>query len=74
MGHDRVQRRRGGQVAGKSLADLLAARSLIYIKLIEKDELIPGASTAPHAEGEIRINAMVDRLSFEDCEMIFDRI
>jgi hypothetical protein len=55
-------------------ADLLAARSLIYIKLIEKDELIPGASTAPHAEGEIRINAMVDRLSFEDCEMIFDRI
>lgn len=59
---------------GKATADLLAARSLVYIKLIEKQELVPGDSRFPHAENEIKINRIVDRLSFSDCEKIFDRI
>jgi hypothetical protein len=58
----------------RSLTDLLAARSLIYIKLIDKDELMPGESPAPHAQEEARVNRMVDRLSFEDCEKLYHRI
>jgi hypothetical protein len=58
----------------RSLADLLAARSLIYIKLINKEELLPGASLAPHTEDEIRVNHVLDQLGFEDCERLFNSI
>jgi hypothetical protein len=58
----------------EDLADLLAARSLIYIKLLQKDELLPGDSDAPHSEDEVRVNRVVDRLSFEDCQVLFDQI
>ena len=57
----------------RGLADLLAARSLIYIKMIEKEELHPGVSPTPHCEHEVRVNRMVDRLSLEDCAKIFGR-
>jgi hypothetical protein len=58
----------------KDTADVLAARSLIYIKLVRKDELIPGTSDAPHCEDEVRVNGVVDRLSVEDCRKLFDKI
>jgi hypothetical protein len=58
----------------KDVADLLAARSLIYIKLIQKEELLPGPSDAPHCEDEVRVNRLVDGLSFEDCKILFTRI
>jgi hypothetical protein len=58
----------------EDLADLLAARSLIYIKLLQKDELIPGDSDAPHSEDEVRVNRVVDTLSLEDCRVLFDQI
>jgi hypothetical protein len=58
----------------RSLTNLLAARSLITIKLIRKEELLPGATAAPHVEDEIRINNMVDRFGFEDCEKLFNTI
>jgi hypothetical protein len=58
----------------ENLADLLAARSLIYIKLLQKDELLPGDSDAPHSEDEVSVNRIVDRLSFEDCGVLFDKI
>ena len=58
----------------EDLADLLAARSLIYIKLLQKDELLPGDSDAPHSEDEVRVNRVVDSLSFEDCQVLFDQI
>ncbi|MBW2170806.1 MAG: hypothetical protein JRF69_02305 [Deltaproteobacteria bacterium] len=52
----------------------MSARSLIYIKLLQKDELIPGESDAPHGEDEVSVNRVVDRLSIEDCSILFDRI
>jgi hypothetical protein len=58
----------------QSLADLLAARSLIYVKLINTEELLPEASRAPHAQDEIRVTGIVDRLSFRDCEVLFKEI
>lgn len=55
-------------------ANLLAARSLIYIKLLQKDEMLPGPSDAPHSEDEALINRLVDGLGFEDCRKIFGKI
>jgi hypothetical protein len=55
-------------------ASLLAARSLIYIKLINKEELLPGESEAPHSEDEVMVNRLVDRLEFGQCRDLFDRI
>lgn len=62
-----------GKLEGNT-EDLLAARSLIYIKLLQKDELIPGESEAPHSEDEVSVNQVVDKLSAEDCRVLFDRI
>ncbi len=58
----------------EEMADLLAARSLIYIKLIRKEELIPGTSETPHAEDELKVNRLVDRLSFAQCRQLYERI
>ena len=57
-----------------AVANRLAARSLIYIKLIQKEELLPGASEAPHAEDEVKVNRLVDRLNFKQCGEIFKKI
>ncbi|MBW1981878.1 MAG: hypothetical protein JRJ12_11720 [Deltaproteobacteria bacterium] len=65
-------------VFGKGLTQaqesLLAARSLIYIKLLGKEELLPGDSIAPHAEEEVAVNRLVDSLKYEDCERLFPKI
>jgi len=55
-------------------ASLLAARSLIYIKLINQEELLPGESETPHSEDEVMVNRLVDQLDFEQCRDLFDRI
>jgi len=56
------------------LEDLLAARSLIYIKLIEKEELLNDSNEAPHSADEVKVNRLVDRLDFEDCRALFEKI
>jgi hypothetical protein len=58
----------------EELANLLAARSLIYIKLISKEELVPGASATPHADDEVMVNRLVDRLAFHQCRELYDQI
>jgi hypothetical protein len=55
-------------------ADILAARSLIYIKLIQKEELLPAKYGTPHIEDEIEVNRLVDRLDFNQCGELFERI
>jgi len=48
--------------------DLLAARSLVYIKLIEKDELAPTEEEPfPHLRNELFWRIFVGQLSFEEC-------
>ena len=54
--------------------DLLAARSLIHVTLMEKDELVPGKSETPRTEEDIRINKLVRHLSFEQCREVYERI
>jgi len=55
-------------------ASLLAARSLIHIKLINKEELLPGESEAPHSADEVMVNRLVDSLDLLQCRALFDRI
>jgi hypothetical protein len=52
-------------------ADLLAARSLVYVKLLEHEELEPGDEPYPHTRDEVTANLMVARLSFEDCRGLY---
>lgn len=56
------------------IANLLAARSLIYIKLIEKEELLPRKAEAPHSEEMVRINNLVDSLDYGTCRRLFEKI
>ncbi len=55
-------------------ADLLAARSLIYNQLIEKNEMVPTGEECPHAANELEILARVRHLSFADCRKLYARI
>ena len=58
----------------KAMGDLLAARSLVYIKLLEKEELLPGAFEAPHSEDMVKVNRIVDGLTMEQCRKLFDQV
>jgi hypothetical protein len=59
----------------QDLANLLAARSLIYTQLIHTQEMLPDKSNmTPHALDEARVNRLVDRLGFEDCKTIYSEI
>jgi hypothetical protein len=49
----------------------LAAQSLIYIKLLSKEELPKGISLTPHLDEEIRLSELVRRLSYEDCRVLY---
>ena len=54
---------------------LLAARSLIYIQLLEKEEIIPSRSEkTPHIKDEIRATELVNKLSLEQCEELYKKI
>jgi len=54
--------------------DLLAARSLVYIKLIEKNELSPSAQDPfPHLQHELIWRVFVSQLDYAQCEAL-DRV
>ena len=48
----------------------LAARSLIYTQLIMKEEILPDTDAFPDAREEMRVIALVDRLSREACHRL----
>ncbi|MFO7554297.1 MAG: hypothetical protein R6W88_03760 [Desulfobacterales bacterium] len=59
----------------EDVADLLAARSLIYTQLIQTEEMFPDQSNpTPHSLDEALVNRLVDRLEFEDCKTIYSKI
>jgi hypothetical protein len=53
---------------------LLAARSLIYSKIIEKDEHIEDLHTYPHLLNELACIRISNHLSLADCRHLFARI
>ncbi len=53
-------------------ADLLAARSLIYIQLLEKGELAPAPDNpTPHLDDEIRAYRLTRSLTYQDCARLY---
>ncbi|HED00811.1 MAG TPA: hypothetical protein ENN18_10590 [Proteobacteria bacterium] len=58
-----------------ALGRLLAARSLIYVSLLTKEELLPTQEQpTPHLAEEVRLKAFVDKLDYKACETIFSRV
>lgn len=55
-------------------ADLLAARSLIYIKIVHKGEITKGGGHFPHTRDEIESSRLVENLSYQDCRRLFPAI
>lgn len=53
---------------------LLAARSLVYNKLILKDEFSPQPGSYPHLEDEMEIVGLVNALSFDECRRFFGQL
>jgi hypothetical protein len=54
--------------------NLLAARSLIHIQLLNKNEIPPGPDPTPHLTDEIRAFRLSSRLSFEDCAALYPKV
>jgi hypothetical protein len=54
--------------------NLLAARSLIHIQLLDKSEMAPGADPTPHLTDEIRALRLSSRLAFEDCVTLYPQM
>ena len=55
-------------------ADLLAARSLIYNKILEKEEMTPAREPYPHIRNEVASIQRVSRLRFADCRKLYREI
>jgi len=54
---------------------LLAARSLIYIKIIPKEEFFPTQEEPyPHLKAELKAISLVNKLSFEDCRKLYKKL
>jgi hypothetical protein len=51
--------------------DLLAARALIYNKLILKEEIAVDADTYPHTRDELAVGSVTDQLSLDDCRKLY---
>ncbi|MCU0561455.1 MAG: hypothetical protein MUD16_14840 [Desulfobacterales bacterium] len=53
------------------IQDRLAAASLVYNKLLSKEERVPAAGDFPHTRNEIDTIRFVRRLSLEECRRLF---
>ena len=55
-------------------ADLLAAQSLIYNKVVENQEIEDTTHTCPHAEDEIRAVQLARSLDLDQCAFLYEKI
>ncbi|MBW2471824.1 MAG: hypothetical protein JRE18_07085 [Deltaproteobacteria bacterium] len=62
------------KIQGTSREALLAARSLIYSKLVEKEEISADLETFPHIRNELACIGTVKLLTFKDCDRLFPLI
>jgi hypothetical protein len=54
---------------------LQAARALVYIQLLEKEEMTPSRSEkTPHIKDEIRATTLVNKLTLTQCEKLYKKI
>jgi hypothetical protein len=56
-------------------ADLMAAQSLIHVKALYKEEIVPSQDNpAPHTMDEIEVNRMVSALTYDDCRHLYELV
>jgi hypothetical protein len=58
----------------EALKELLAARSLIYIQLLQKTEMAPEPDPTPHLTNEIIAYRLTEHLSFDDCAFLYPQV
>lgn len=64
-----------GYSMNKKEEKLLSARALIFVKIIPKEELKPHSQNPyPHLFWELSANSMVEKLTFEDCKYLYEKI
>ena len=56
------------------IVDLLAARSLVYNRIVHPDEMTPGEDPHPHTRDEVEAARIVDRLEYEDCRELYRQV
>jgi hypothetical protein len=59
------------QMASTGWEQLLAARSIVYSKIIEKEERLEDRNPYPHLRNELTSIRMTNRLSLADCQHLF---
>lgn len=57
-----------------AMEDLLAARALVYNKIVWKEEIKPSVVTYPRTVDELTVIASVQQLSMDECNRAFDAI
>ena len=55
-------------------ADLLAARNLIHVKILAKEEMEEREDLFPHTRDQIESNRLVEGLSYRECRGLFQEI
>ena len=50
---------------------MLAARSIIYSKIVKKEELIDSLNTFPHLRDELACIRVTNQLGVDDCRRLF---
>lgn len=63
-----------GENLGRERQDLLAARALIYSKVIHKEEIDSAEGEYPHLEDELATINLVNTLSLEACRNLYYKI
>ena len=52
-------------------ASLLCGRTLVFMKIVQKEEISDRKSLFPHLQSEARAAALANRLSLEQCRELF---
>ncbi len=64
-----------GEEVSKSYEKVTAARALVYISMISKEEMLPSDEQKyPHLIDELKITNFVNSLDYERCKKIFEKI
>jgi len=64
-----------GKKIDRDYERLMAARGIIYISLIKKEEMVPSNNNpCPHLMDEMRVADYVSKLSYEDCRKKFIKL
>jgi hypothetical protein len=74
-GNELTMRYMLGEEVDERLAKEMCARSIVYVSLIPKDEMLPSDEKPyPHLVEECKVAVFVRKLSYEDCKKLFYKL